>query len=278
MSYKEISNVLSVIGGFSRPRFWIYLAGPFVIGYIVSQATGDTSPLFWFGLLYFLFPANVFLYGINDISDLRIDTKNPKKAHYEQSMRHSQMNLYRWAVFVSVLLSLPLFLFGNQTTVTLLFIFFFLAFFYSVEPLRFKTKPILDFVSNVLYAIPGFIGYALVSDEFPPLSVLVAAMCWTGAMHLFSAIVDITADKNAGIETSATFFGRQKSLIICVLLWFVSGFIATTINPFLFIGFVYMCFPVLVYTQRVSIEWMYRKFPVINAVFGFILFLFVLAR
>lgn len=277
MSYAAINKFRTVFR-FSRPRFWLYLAGPFIVGSAFGLSVGSFSPLTLFGLFYFLFPVNIFLYGVNDFFDASIDEKNPKKKSYEKSMPKSQRHLYQWSILASVLFSFPLFLFGNQISVTLLFIFFFLAFFYSANPLRFKTKPILDFMSNVLYAFPGFIGYALLTNSYPSFLVFFAAACWTGAMHLFSAVVDIDADRKARIQTSATFFGRQRSLIICSFLWFVSAGVATIISPYLFIGFVYMFFPVLVYTHKVRIEWMYTKFPFINAILGFVLFLQVLSK
>ena len=73
----------------SRPRFWLYIFGPFLVG----LAAGADS---WRDFLrldtilsavYFLFPANVLIYGINDIFDFETDRRNPKKAEYEMLVR-----------------------------------------------------------------------------------------------------------------------------------------------------------------------------------------------
>ena len=65
----------------SRPRFWLYLAGPVAVG--VTYGIGDVSGLFTPTTValacYFLVPANVFLYGVNDVFDADIDELNPKK-------------------------------------------------------------------------------------------------------------------------------------------------------------------------------------------------------
>jgi len=65
----------------SRPRFWLYLAGPVAVG--VVYASASTADLFTPTTLtlfaYFLLPANVLLYGVNDVFDADVDEKNPKK-------------------------------------------------------------------------------------------------------------------------------------------------------------------------------------------------------
>ncbi|MEF8937724.1 MAG: lycopene elongase, partial [Halovenus sp.] len=66
----------------SRPRFWFYLAGPVIVGvvYGASSQADLFTPLTVELFLYFLIPANIFLYGINDIFDADIDQLNPKKS------------------------------------------------------------------------------------------------------------------------------------------------------------------------------------------------------
>jgi lycopene elongase/hydratase (dihydrobisanhydrobacterioruberin-forming) len=69
----------------SRPRFWMYLLGPYLIGYALAVSFHGTeypyglSYIFLF-LLLFTLPANLFLYGINDMYDGDTDRENPKKA------------------------------------------------------------------------------------------------------------------------------------------------------------------------------------------------------
>ncbi len=77
----KLSRVLRI----SRPRFWIYELGPYMIGVLgailTSQQSRETINLwrvFLFGF-YFLIPANIWIYGINDIYDYETDKLNPKK-------------------------------------------------------------------------------------------------------------------------------------------------------------------------------------------------------
>ena len=55
----------------SRPRFWLYLAGPIAVAvpFGVSATDGLFTPVTLPLFAYFLLPANVFLYGINDVFD-----------------------------------------------------------------------------------------------------------------------------------------------------------------------------------------------------------------
>lgn len=57
--------MLSFLFQVSRPRFWMYLIGPYLIGIGASQDFNTAvalNPLIWFWLLYFSFPGNLFIY------------------------------------------------------------------------------------------------------------------------------------------------------------------------------------------------------------------------
>jgi 4-hydroxybenzoate polyprenyltransferase len=65
----------------SRPHFWLYLAGPVLVGvaFGVPSIADLFAPVSVALFAYFLLPANAFLYGANDIFDADIDEENPKK-------------------------------------------------------------------------------------------------------------------------------------------------------------------------------------------------------
>ena len=74
---KRFNWIISI----SRPRFWSYLAGPWAVG-MVSAANSIydfQNILFWLGLLFFLWPANFLLYGINDYTDRDTVNLTPRK-------------------------------------------------------------------------------------------------------------------------------------------------------------------------------------------------------
>lgn len=262
----------------SRPRFWLYLLGPFLVGYAAGfQARSDFFTLqFWYSFFYFLLPANIFLYGVNDFFDHDTDIHNAKKGTKEYLMQQSDKKFYMNSVLGSFLLSIPLFLFFNPLPRYTLVLFFLLSFFYSAPPIRFKAKPVLDFISNILYILPGVIVYMQLTNNTVSMAILIAAGCWTGAMHLYSAIPDIAADKKVNLNTTAVLLGKQKSLVLVMMLWSVSAFIASGISPIFIVTWIYPMITAAVYSRLLPLEKMYWYFPWIHAILGFLLFWYVI--
>ena len=79
----------------SRPRFWLYLAGTYLVGYAFGAENIYSLQNFNFIIhfLFFLIPANIFLYGINDIYDEDTDQFNQKKGTYEHKLQMDEKNI-----------------------------------------------------------------------------------------------------------------------------------------------------------------------------------------
>lgn len=256
----------------SRPRFWIYILGPFIIGITpIHDPKNFPKIIIVYGFFYFLFPANLLIYGINDYFDRQIDLKNPKKIKQETRMKSSDMKTYQIFIALSVLLSLPLLVINKAITISML-IFIFFAIFYSSPPLRFKTKIILDSLSNVFYIFPGIIGFLLATDNFPSYDIIIAGWLWSIAMHLFSAIVDIDSDRKANIRTTAIFLGYRKSLLLTSILWLFSVLFILHYSIFFIFGFIYAILPLYILIKRADIRRIYWMYPRLNAILGFFLF------
>ena len=101
----------------SRPRFWMYVLGTFLVGMIASGNPFDYQNSTIFRLVafsvFFTLPANLFIYGVNDIYDYQTDIHNDKKIKYEATLpleKHKQL----WRFIGLMLLPLiPLFLIVN---------------------------------------------------------------------------------------------------------------------------------------------------------------------
>ncbi len=255
----------------SRPRFWFYLAGPALLGIVYGASDIDQvlsilpAALF----LYFLLPANIMLYGINDIFDARIDRYNPKKVDKEVKYQGNQGITI--AVIFSALVGVIFFLYLPLQANISLAIFYLLAVQYSAPPLRFKTKPILDSVSNGLYIVPGIITYTAITGSTPPISVVIGGWLWTMAMHTFSAIPDIEPDREAGIQTTATFLGRNKTYLYCGAIWLGSaiGFAPFSVRMALLM-MVYPSLLTVIVIKDIDTEKAYWYYPLINTGVGFI--------
>ncbi len=253
----------------SRPRFWLYLAGPVVVG--VAYGASSVDQLFTpvtIGLFaYFLLPANVFLYGINDVFDREIDAANPKKDQREA--RYAGQWYVPIAVALAVALSaafVPVLSFGALGWIG---VFLLLGAAYSAPPARLKTTPVLDSLSNGLYIAPGAAAYVAVAGSQPPLLALVGAWAWAMGMHTFSAIPDIEPDRHAGIRTTATLLGERRTFVYCGGCWLASALAFGAVDPRL--GLLLGVYPLLIVgitTAQVAVDRAYWWFPAINTVVG----------
>ncbi|RLM57467.1 prenyltransferase [Halobellus sp. Atlit-31R] len=263
----------------SRPRFWLYLAGPVVVGVAFgADTTGELFTPVSVGLFaYFLLPANVFLYGVNDVFDVDVDVSNPKKGGREA--RWSGDSIVAAVIAVSTLLGVATFLATSSRAWPYLAGFFLLGFQYSAPPLRFKTTPFLDSVSNGLYVLPGAAAYAAVARAHPPLAALAGAWLWAMGMHTFSAIPDIEPDREAGIRTTATFLGERRTFVYCLCCWLAAAVVFGLVD--VRIGLLLGAYPLVilaVYRSSVDVDRAYWWYPMLNTVVGTLLTLGALWR
>ena len=253
----------------SRPRFWFYLAGPIVVGVAVGANTVDElflpTNFALFG--YFLLPANVLLYGVNDIFDAEVDTENPKKD--DKEVRWQGDPLVTAAVVVCGLLGVGLLGLTPPAAWPWLVGFLILAVEYSAPPLRFKTTPFLDSISNGLYILPGIAAYVVVAGAQPPLLAVAGAWLWTMGMHTFSAIPDIEPDRAAGIRTTATALGERRTYGYVAGCWLAAALAFGLVDPRLgALLAVYPVFVAWVAGSSVAVGRAYWWFPALNTVVG----------
>ncbi len=278
MKIKEILHI-------SRPRFWLYEAATFGIVGTLGANNGlgfFSDPRYFIFFLYFLIPANILIYGINDIYDYETDKLNPKKGTYEAFVpKEKHRSLLFW-VFIS---NLPFLFFLPKETpfVISFFVFLFCATFYSAPPIRAKAKPIIDSVFSAgHYVATGVCGYYLAGGEsFPTLGVI-AGMLWAIAMHAYSAIPDIMADTKAGLRTIAILIGKSPAIYFCWALYLISAYlvsdtlpIASSIGAILFSYFMYRSTKTQTEESLLAI---YKYFPKINTFAGMIVSLELLFR
>jgi 4-hydroxybenzoate polyprenyltransferase len=257
----------------SRPRFWLYLAGPVVIGVVyAADSTAELiTPLSVALFAYFLVPANVFLYGVNDVFDVDVDTENPKKSEGPEA-RFSGDRWVLAVVIVAGLLAVPFALVVGPAGKVTLSGFLVLAVEYSAPPLRFKTTPGLDSLSNGLYVLPGVLAFTAVAGHLPPTPAIVGGWLWTMAMHTFSAIPDIEPDRRAGIATTATVLGQRRTYAYCGTVWALAAVAFALVHPLL--GAVLAVYPLLqvaIAVSGVAVDRAYWWFPAINTVVGTVL-------
>ena len=225
--------------------------------------------------LYFTLPANLLVYGVNDIFDYETDCANAKKTGYESPVPPDERGALWRAIALFNLPFLPLLFWVSPMALWGLFSFLSFGITYSAPP-RFKTKPLLDSVSNVLYIFPGLFAYFLIGgSNFQPL-LFGAAWCWAMAMHAYSAVPDITADQSNGLQTIATWLGFRGTIVFCLGLYFTAAALSfPTLQALsLCLGAVYASLMLFSLTRRDEAELLlvYRWFPLVNTLCGMALF------
>ncbi len=267
----------------SRPRFWIYLLGPFLIGVAANGLNQPLLPILIYGL-YFTVPANLLIYGVNDIFDYQTDILNEKKQGYETLVRPNDRRALWTAIAITNLPFLVPFLltgtFQPYGCITFLGFLFF-GIFYSAPPIRAKAIPFLDSIFNVLYFLPGLFGYLLQSSVSSiDVSLLIAASFWCMAMHAYSAVPDIRADRGANLQTIATALGRERTLWFCAILYGAAAILCIHVLGWLayLLGSIYVgLMACSMYAQSdEKLFRFYTWFPRLNSLAGFALCLFAL--
>jgi 4-hydroxybenzoate polyprenyltransferase len=235
-----------------------------------------SSSLFWVWFLYFLFPANFLIYGINDFADQDTDALNFKKDQYETKYSFKSNKLF----FISLgLFNLPFLIFLNSwLEFAVLCLFWLLSVFYSLEPIRAKSKPFIDSAFNFLYVISAIFGYIVLGGNWQDINWLlfIAAGLWCMSMHTFSAIPDIQADQLAKLKTTAVVLGLKGAVIYCGILFSLSALISGFLYSWIMFLFLvpYVVALIISYRKNSQIEVfkIYKYFPYYNGFVGFCIF------
>lgn len=269
-SYADLGRYLFQM---SRPRFWFYLAGPVIVGisYGATSAYDFITIPNLIIFLYFLIPANLYLYGVNDIFDRDIDENNPKKSESGKEVIYKQDRIVDIVIVASGVVAVSLFTILSLREMAPILLFLFLGFAYSAPPFRFKSTPLVDSVTNGLYILPGISAYIFLSGQLPPVLVFAGAWLWSMSMHTFSAVPDIEPDREAGIVTTATYFGKKRTFIYCGLTWLLASVLFSLTHVFFSVLLIYPIVLCYIYFSSTSVSESYWWFPYINFILGMVL-------
>jgi 4-hydroxybenzoate polyprenyltransferase len=276
---QSIQTQLKYLLKISRPRFWMYVFGPAILGFLLSltsQQSFQVAPSQLIALIYFTFPANLLIYGINDIFDRDTDKHNPKKGSYEAAHQQNQTKFLATIITLTNLPFLIYLAFQNSTAVIFTAAFLFFSIQYSATPIRAKSKPIIDGIFNFLYVAPALITLSLSNPEAinqSSVPLILAGTFWCMSMHAFSAIPDIEADTKAGLTTTAVLLQEKGTFAYCFLLYLTTA-ILTTLYTSLPLSSPLYIYPILIiYTALNSQKTfqIYKYFPYLNTLVGFLI-------
>ena len=216
-------NSLLKILKVSRPISWVNTAYPFAAGYLVLG--GKINTLFVLSTLFFLIPYNILMYGINDVFDYESDIQNPRKGSIEGAVESKAF--HPTIIAASIISTLPfiiaiLLMISWQAALTLTIVLFFVV-AYSVKGLRFKEVPILDSITSSCH-FSGPLVFACAVLGFPAAAwpVVAAFFLWGIASHSLGAIQDIIPDRKGNLQSIATIFGAQATVLISLTAYMIS--------------------------------------------------------
>ncbi|NUL45764.1 prenyltransferase [Cellulosimicrobium funkei] len=214
--------------GSSRPISWINTAYPFAAAYLMAGG-GSTLDLI-VGTLFFLFPYNLLMYGINDVFDYESDLRNPRKGGVEGIVLSDRW--HRLTLWAAGLLSLPFVMYllvaGSLVSGVVLAVVLAAVVGYSAPWIRLKERPLLDSMTSSTHFVgPAVFGLTLAGAP-PTLSVvasMVAFFFWGMASQAFGAAQDVTADREAGIGSIATVLGARGAVRAAIILYAAAGLV-----------------------------------------------------
>ncbi len=232
-----------------RPRFCFLQFGLF---FYFAKLVEVNSSMLWLQCFLISVPF-CFFYGLNDIFDYESDKLNPRKTQSEFGgvVLDPKMNknIVIGTVVSAIAMILTSFLTFNPLNIFITFLMIFCFTFYSVPPLRFKDKPIIDFVSStIIYysiaIIPLTYSGLNIQEIFTKTIFLIPTLI---SWHLYGELMDLDSDKKAKMNTTAVFFGyKVTSFIILIsaltkLLFFSSQNPIVQFTSILFLlSFVYL--------------------------------------
>jgi 4-hydroxybenzoate polyprenyltransferase len=249
----------------SRPQYWLYFAGMYVIGFALGahHVQDMLRGQFWLYCVFFIVPANLFVHGLADLCDGDTDAFNHSTATPKQQRVVLTYIVLAMCAAVIVLIIMA---HGWQMR-ALLGVFAVLAVLYSLPPVRLCSVPLADLLVSVVYVLPAVIGYYQASGDYPAPPAIAAVLCWFVARHLFGAVPTIVRDRAAGVHTTATMLGVRLSLLICAVLWGVFALVVVLkgyLIPWCVAAFVYPLLGFLMVEHYESTSFIARWLPWLN--------------
>jgi 4-hydroxybenzoate polyprenyltransferase len=210
----------------SRPVSWINTAYPFAAAYLLTAREIDATLVI--GLLFFLVPYNLAMYGVNDVFDYESDLRNPRKGGAHGAVLDRRMHpVTLWAAGLSCAPFLVyLVAVGDPLSWLVLTLSMFFVVFYSAPPLRLKERPFADsLTSSIHFFSPAVYGLVLAGATWtlPLVAIIVAFALWGIASHAFGAVQDVVADREAGIASIATVQGAAWTVRFALLCYALAG-------------------------------------------------------
>jgi 4-hydroxybenzoate polyprenyltransferase len=209
----------------SRPGVWVPAAVIYAGGVAFGPAARATWPT-WAGFVFVTMPMGVITFGINDITDITSDALNSRKGGTEGAVvRPTERRLLIRAATACAVTFLLLYLAARRYAAAASILGIILsACAYSVRPVRLKTRPVLDSVSNgfgvaCIFCCGYYAGTPGLPDSFPAPHILAALLLCGSALHALTTLLDDDVDKKMGDTTIGVVLGRRRTVGLAAMLF-----------------------------------------------------------
>ena len=186
------------------------------------------KPLFWVGLFFVTFPLNFLVYGLNDFTDGKADSVNPRKGNYLFGARLSKKelaNVPRLIFWVIVpFLAYFSYVGGGDLFILLLFMIV-INIIYNYKPFRLKERPPFEILIQVGYVFTALFSIELNNLEMLPWQTLLYLTLFAFQAHIAGEIMDIEPDILAKKKTTAVLIGRKKTKFLMLSLLIFEAYI-----------------------------------------------------
>lgn len=210
----------------SRPISWVNTAYPFAAAYLLAGGGADWK--FIVGTLFFLFPYNLVMYGVNDVFDYESDLRNPRKGGVEGAVlsRQTHRLILRSCLILSVPFLAVLAIAGNALSNAVLLVSVAALLAYSAPHVRFKERAGLDSLTSAVHFVsPAVYGWVLAGTPLQTTQWLVftAFLLWGMASHALGAIQDIIPDREAKLGSIAAALSARTTIYLVLAAYLLSG-------------------------------------------------------
>lgn len=240
----------------SRPGLWFQT----IWLYVLPVASGrETSPAFWLGMAFVLFPLNFVVYGWNDRVDRATDEINPRKNSFLFGARGTTRELADLPLLMALVylpfLALFTFLRGWEMGMILLGMVVMIA-IYNLPRHGLRGRPPLELLNQLGYLL--VLPFSVLLNETPGLpwqSVAYLVLFCTHA-HLMGEIMDVEPDQRAGRLTTAVLLGVVPTKILVAFLVIVEAILIGAIfqdhwlATFLALGAAWLIVDIFIFGDR----------------------------
>jgi len=220
-----MNKLISYIKSF-RIHFWFLTSVFFLLGEWYSI---KNFPVFS-NIIILIALFGIFSAGslINNVFDKKIDIF-ARKPNVKVFKYISTKEMLIASAFLSCISLMLLYFFINIHIFLLGFLIVVIGIFYSIPPIRLKTKPPFDCLMNALGGSTPFImGWTITLNSLSFESAVYFLTLFLIILHIFFffTTTDIEMDKEMGIRTSCNIIGLKNSLLFGTIIYIFDLFIA----------------------------------------------------